>query len=87
MEKRLSQQELANRVTDAAAKVAVGARYEHYKGMQYQVITVALLEATSEPCVVYKALYGEGVTFVRLLEDWLAVVEVEGRLTPRFSKL
>lgn len=87
MEKRLSQQDLAARLSNAAAKVVVGAEYEHYKHARYKVLTVALIEATNEPCVVYKALYGEGATFVRPLADWLASVEVEGRLVPRFVKV
>lgn len=87
MGKRLSHPELADRLSDAAAKVAVGSEYEHYKHMRYNVLSVALIEATNEPCVVYRALYGEGATFVRPLEDWLAEVRVEGRLVPRFSKL
>ena len=87
MEKRLSQDELAARLTQAAEQVSVGAEYEHYKHMRYKVLAVALIEATNEPCVVYQALYGERVIFVRPLKDWLASVEVEERLVPRFAKV
>lgn len=87
MEKRLSQDELSARLASATQQVEVGAEYEHYKHMRYKVIAVALIEATNEPCVVYQAQYGERATFVRPLEDWLAQVDVEGRLVPRFAKV
>ena len=87
MEKRLSQEELAARLADAAKRVTVGAEYEHYKHMRYKVLQLALIEATNEPCVVYQAKYGGGLIFVRPLEDWLAKVEIEERLIPRFAKV
>lgn len=87
MEKRLSQEELTVRLAEAAAKVMVGAEYEHYKHLRYKVLHLALTEATNKPCVVYRAEYGEGLIFVCPLEDWLAQVEIEGRLVPRFAKV
>jgi hypothetical protein len=87
MEKRLSQDELITRLARAAEQVTVGAEYEHYKGTRYKVAAVALIEATNEPCVVYQALYGDRVTFVRPLEDWLAQVEIEGRSVSRFAQV
>ncbi len=87
MEKRLSQEELAARLLRAAEQVTVGAEYEHYKHMRYKVLQVALLEATNEPCVVYRAQYGERLIFVRPVANWLEQVEIEGRLVPRFAKV
>lgn len=42
--------------------------YEHYKGNKYQVLGVAVHSETLEELVVYKALYGEELTWVRPLK-------------------
>lgn len=87
MDQKLSQQTLAQRLADAATKVAVGAEYVHYKQNRYTVLSLALLEATLEPCVVYQALYGERLVFIRPLTDWLAKVEYQGKKVTRFTKI
>ena len=84
---RLTQQELAARTAEAAKLVAVGARYRHYKGSEYTVLHIALLEATNDPCVVYRAEYGAHTIFIRPLADWLATVEHHDSATPRFARL
>lgn len=58
--------------------------HEHYKGKRYQILGVALHSETLEELVVYKALYGEGLTWVRPLGMFLEEVEVEGEKRPRF---
>ncbi len=70
----------------AAKQVTVGAEYMHYKQQRYQVTGLAVLESTSEVCVLYQALYGDYLNFVRPLADWLATVEWEGRVISRFSE-
>ena len=40
--------------------------YRHFKGNEYEVIDIAEHTETGEMLVVYKALYGEFRTFVRL---------------------
>ena len=42
--------------------------YRHYKGNEYEVITVAQHSETMEYLVVYRALYGEYGVWVRPLE-------------------
>lgn len=42
--------------------------YFHYKGNEYEVITVAQHSETMESLVVYRALYGERGVWVRPLE-------------------
>ena len=64
-------------------KIKLG-EYEHYKGKHYQVLGVAKHSETLEELVVYKALYGEGETWVRPLSMFLEYVEVNGHSTPRF---
>ncbi|RJO61921.1 DUF1653 domain-containing protein [candidate division WS5 bacterium] len=45
--------------------------YEHYKGKRYNILGVALHSETLEELVVYQALYGEGLTWVRPLDMFL----------------
>ncbi|HMQ01870.1 MAG TPA: DUF1653 domain-containing protein [Candidatus Doudnabacteria bacterium] len=63
--------------------------YEHYKGGRYEVIAVGLLEATGEPAVVYKALYEnpKSEVWIRTETDFIAEVEVDGKIIPRFRKV
>lgn len=85
-EERLTQEQIAARIAAAEKLVAVGSRYKHYKGGEYTVLHVALLEATNEPCVVYSAEYGAHAIYIRPLNDWLMTVEVDGETVPRFSE-
>lgn len=58
--------------------------YEHYKGSQYELITIANHSETLEKMVVYRALYGEGEYWVRPLSMWEELVEVNGEKVSRF---
>ena len=60
-------------------------KYRHYKGNEYQVIGVAKHSETTEPMVVYKALYGDGGLWVRPLSMWNETVEVNGVFYKRFE--
>lgn len=86
-EERLTQEQIAACVAEAEKHVAVGARYQHYKGNLYVVLHVALLEATNEPCVVYQMEYGARAIFIRPLDDWLATVALDGKRMQRFTKV
>ncbi len=61
--------------------------YEHYKGKQYRVIGVALMEATEEPVVIYEALYENALSrlWVRSLDEFTEEVMFRGELKPRFK--
>lgn len=59
--------------------------YRHYKGNQYEVIGFARHSETLEDMVVYKALYGEGGTWVRPLSMWENLIEVDGETVKRFE--
>lgn len=67
-----------------AASLKCG-KYEHYRGRKYQVLGVAAHSETLEELVVYKALYGSMLTWVRPLSMFLEEVDVEGESTPRFK--
>jgi hypothetical protein len=60
-------------------------RYRHFKGKEYEVITVAKDSETLEDIVVYRALYGEYGYWVRPLTMFCETVTVEGQTMPRFQ--
>jgi hypothetical protein len=83
----ISQKVLAERLTAGGVKVAVGTTYKHYKDRLYTVVAIALNEETLEPCVIYQAQYGEKLTWIRPVSDWLVEIEWEGKLVPRFTQV
>ena len=58
--------------------------YMHYKGNKYLVLGVVIHSETLEELVLYKALYGEGLNWVRPLEMFLENVETSSQVLPRF---
>ena len=80
-------EELAALLDAARLQVEVGARYMHYKQMYYTVEDIAILEATNEPAVIYRAEYDKRLVFVRPLSAWLETVEWQGKMVPRFIKV
>ena len=62
-------------------------RYRHFKGKEYELLYIATHSETLEPMVVYRALYGECVVWVRPLSMWSETVLHEGREVLRFSPI
>ena len=60
-------------------------RYRHYKGNEYEVLCMAKHSETEEWMVVYKALYGEGLTWVRPASMWFEPVHKDGNKVTRFT--
>ena len=60
-------------------------KYRHFKGMEYEVLSVAKHSETLEPMVVYRALYGEGGLWVRPAAMWTQRVDREDYHGPRFQ--
>jgi hypothetical protein len=58
--------------------------YEHYKKKRYQVLGVALHSETLEELVIYKALYGKGIVWVRPINMFLEDIDIGGKKQPRF---
>ena len=62
-------------------------RYRHFKGNEYQVIGLARHSETTDPFVVYRALYGEQGLWVRPAAMFVETVEVGGKRVPRFERV
>lgn len=54
-----------------------GEMYRHFKGNEYQIITVAEHSEDASRMVVYKAMYGEGKCYVRPLDMFMEEVDRE----------
>jgi hypothetical protein len=61
--------------------------YLHYKNLKYKVLGVVVHSETLEEMVLYKAMYGEKLTWVRPLKMFFEKVEVDGKKVPRFRPL
>ncbi len=62
----------------------IGRAYKHYKGGEYEVITLSKHSETGEDMVVYKSLHF-GSVYVRPLNLWFEVVADGGRKVKRFT--
>lgn len=84
-----TQDDLKKEIAEVGKQVKVGGRYSHYKKPEniYQVIGLGVQESTDKICVLYKPEYMDDITFVRDLDSWLAMPELEGKLVERFTLL
>jgi len=71
---------------DDFERPAIGDRFEHYKGGQYEIVETGFLEDTEAPCVIYRSLT-KNITWVRTAKDFFETIEYEGKRLPRFTKL
>jgi hypothetical protein len=58
--------------------------YKHFKGNSYEVIGIGLHSETQEPMVVYRALYGDYMLWVRPAAMFFEHVSKDGYDGPRF---
>ena len=56
-------------------EVIVKGIYKHFKGDHYLVEDIAIDSETNEKIVVYRALYGEGVLYVRPYDMFISKVD------------
>lgn len=61
--------------------------YRHYKGQLYEVLHLARHSETEEWLVVYRALYGDFGVWVRPLVMFNQMIEVDGKMLPRFAQV
>jgi hypothetical protein len=72
---------------EEAQRTIIPGRYRHFKGNEYEVLTIARHSETTEPMVVYRALYGEGGVWVRPADMWNETVTRDGVTYKRFTKI
>ena len=60
-------------------------KYRHYKGAEYEVISVARHSETEEYLVVYRQCYGDESLWVRPYDMFIETVTVDGKTVPRFA--
>ncbi len=85
-----SQKEFNKKIKKARKRVEVGAKYYHFKNPDklYVIEQIGILEETEEVCVVYRALYGEEIVWIRTLENFLSEKKTEkGERVTRFTKV
>jgi hypothetical protein len=85
----LSTTELSIVLKEAMKKVRIGGTYVHYRAPEkpYAVLHVGLLEETEEPCVIYQALYGDKLIWIRPLSKFLELVDANGEKVQRFKEI
>lgn len=66
------------------SEIKIG-KYRHFKGNEYEVVSVANHSESLERLVVYRALYGDGQLWARPLSMWTETVEHNGKTVPRFE--
>lgn len=78
---------LKQKMDEAAQSVVIGGIYVHYRNPDkpYQVLNLAIQEATEQICVIYKNLYGTELIWVRNLDSWNSMVMHNGDMVPRFA--
>ena len=58
--------------------------FRHFKGGLYKLVCIASDSETQEKMVVYQALYGEKLCWVRPYEMFFGKVERDGKVMDRF---
>ena len=66
-------------------EIIIGGRYRHFKGNEYEVLYIGRDSETTEPVVVYRALYGDNSVWVRPAKMWNETVERDGKIYKRFT--
>ncbi len=86
---KLTTKDLAKEIEKGKKKISIGAQYYHYKNPShtYTILDLAIQEATNKVCVIYKADYVEGITFIRDLDVWLSKPTFNGKKVNRFTKV
>ncbi len=72
---------------EEAVDTIIPGKYRHFKGNEYEVISVARHSETMEAMVVYRALYGDHGIWVRPADMWNETIERDGKTYQRFEKI
>jgi hypothetical protein len=81
------QVELRQELDAAGRQIHEGEKWYHYKHpeLTYTILGLGVIEATEIASVIYKSDYGEGIVWIRPVEEFLEKVEIEGNLVNRFN--
>lgn len=74
-----------NPVAESSLKNLKVGRYRHYKGGEYEVVSIAKHSESLELMVVYRCLYDGASWWVRPLDMFTEQVEIDGIMHPRFA--
>ena len=83
----IRQKERKRMTYEEAVKTIPVGKYRHFKGNEYEVISIARHSETTEPMVVYRALYGDHGVWVRPAEMWNETIERDGKIYQRFERI
>jgi hypothetical protein len=61
-----------------------GDQYRHYKGGLYEIVATGFLEATEQPCVIYRSLKNNSI-WVRTVENFFELIDRDAQPVPRFK--
>ena len=80
------ERELHDKIKKAKQNVKIGGIYHHYRNpkLKYEVLNVGLDEVSTEPAVIYKALYNN-LIWVRRISVWCDQIEYKGKKISRFT--
>jgi len=69
----IPESELLKKINEAKKFVKIGGKYFHYKNPDqfYIVLNLAIDENTESVSVIYQALYGKKIVFIRSLDSFL----------------
>lgn len=60
-------------------------RYRHYKGGEYELVSIAKHSESLDLMAVYRCLYDGASWWVRPLGMFMETVTIEGKVQPRFA--
>lgn len=61
--------------------------YRHFKGGKYKLVAIGQDSETLASVVIYQALYGDNVVWVRPKEMFFGTVERDGKTMLRFTEI
>ena len=61
--------------------------YRHFKGGKYKILALGKDSDSLEDVVIYQALYGEGLVWVRRANQFFGMVNINGVEVPRFQEI
>jgi hypothetical protein len=84
---KLSFEELEKQINEAKQRVTPGSKWRHYKGGEYTISNIVVMEENQQLAVVYTSMAHPEVSFIRPLSVWVEQVEWEGKTVQRFAPI